>query len=434
MKSAHGAMSAKSALVKSELELVRLPNGVRIALDPMSNLHTAAVGVWQRVGARWESAEQNGIAHLFEHMAFKGAGPRDARQFAEAIENVGGIINAATGYERTAYFARVTSENAPFAIELIADILFAPHWHPAELEKEKGVVAQERGEAFDQPDDRVFELHQAALYPDQALGRPILGEEETLRHVDVAALSAFREAHMSPERVVISVAGAYDRDALVDTITARFGGLSAKPKIERPAARAHKGAADETRSLEQTHLVLSWPAPAAGADALFAARLLAEIFGGGMASRLFQEVRETRGLVYAIDAFLDAFEDDGRLIVYAGCAAENARDVAEIVRDQLHQLAAHGPTDAELRRAKAVAGAQLMMGMEAPSSRAEAHAARVLLRDKVISMEEFKDSLDAIDAAAVQALAREALKGPGCAAAIGPKAGHGAISAFHARS
>jgi predicted Zn-dependent peptidase len=417
-----------------ELELIRLPNGVRVALDPMPGLHTAAVGVWQRVGARWESAENNGVAHLFEHMAFKGAGSRDARQFAEAIENVGGVMNAATSYERTAYFARVVAENAPFALDLIADILFAPHWAPNDLEKEKGVVAQERGEAFDQPDDRIFELHQAALYPDQPLGRPILGEEETIRHISVADLNAFREAHMTPERVVISVAGAFDHNALLDTIEGRFGGLAPKPVLQCASAHAHKGAADETRALEQTHLLLSWPSPPAGAEEMFAARLLAEIFGGGMASRLFQEVRESRGLVYAIDAFLDAFEDDGRLIVYAGCAAEHAREVAEIVRDQLAALAEHGPTEAELRRAKAVAGAQLLMGMEAPSARAEAHAGRVLLRDRLIPMSEFKAKLDAVSVEALQAVARNALNGPVCAAAIGPKAGHGAIGAFHARS
>src|SRR5262249_17297699 len=151
--------------------------------------------------------------------------------------------------------------------------------------------------------------------------------------------------------------------------------------------------------------------------------LLAEIFGGGMASRLFQEVREARGLVYAIDAFLDAYEDDGRLIVYAGCAPENAADVGAIVIDQLHALADQGPTDAELARAKAVAGAQLLMGMEAPSARAEAHAARVMLRDRLISTEEFKHKLEAVERRAVQAIARAALGGPACAAAIGPKAG-----------
>lgn len=414
-------------------ELIRLPNGVRIALDPMPGLATAALGVWQRVGARWERAEENGVAHLFEHMAFKGAGARDAREFAEAVENVGAIVNAATSYERTAYYARILGEHAPFALDLIADILLEPHWSPDDLEKEKGVVSQERGEAFDVPDDRVFELHQAALYPGQPLGRPILGEEATVGALRVASLEAFRDAHLSPERVVISIAGAYDRDALVEAATRRFGGLKAKPAQTRPAAAPQAGAANETRKLEQTHLVLSWPAPAAGADELYAARLMAEIFGGGMSSRLFQEVREARGLAYAIDAFLEAFEDGGRLIVYAGCSANNAREVANIVRGELESLAQTGPTPGELQRAKAVARASLLMGLEAPSARAEARAGQLFLRDGFISFEEIGARVEAVTADAVRAAAVSALKGPACAAAIGPKAGHGAVDAFHAR-
>jgi|CXWL01.1.fsa_nt_gi predicted Zn-dependent peptidase len=418
----------------ADLELIRLPNGVRIALDPMPGLGTTALGVWQRVGARWERAEQNGVAHLFEHMAFKGAGGLSARQFAEAIENVGAIVNASTSYERTAYYARVLAEHAPFALGMIADILFAPHWDPADLEKEKGVVAQERGEAFDAPDDRVFELHQSALYPDQPLGRPVLGEEATLAKVTIPTLEGFRDAHMAPERVVISVAGAFDRAALMDTVEQRFAALSARPVQERPAARAHAGAVSEARKLEQAHVVLSWPAPPAGADQISAARLLAEIFGGGMASRLFQEVREARGLVYAIDCFVETFEDDGRLIVYAGCAAKNARMVAEIVGEQLALMAEKGPSETELARVKAVARAQLMMGAEAPSARAEAHAGQTFLRDRLFSFDEARARIEAVTGVAIQNLARAALAGPVCAAVIGPKAGLGAIEAFRARS
>ncbi len=417
-----------------ELELVRLANGVRVALDPMPGLGTAALGVWQRVGARWESAEQNGVAHLFEHMAFKGAGARDARQFAEAIENIGGSINAATSYERTSYYARVVAEHAPLALDMIADIVLAPHWNADDLEKEKGVVAQERGEAFDVPDDRVFELHQRALYPDQPLGRPILGEDATLANVGIETLEAFREAHLSPERVVIAIAGAFDRAAFLDAVDKRFGALKPKPAQQRLGARAFSGSVSEARKLEQAHLVLSWPGPAAGAETMFAARLLSEIFGGGMSSRLFQEVRESRGLVYAIDSFLDAIEDDGRLMVYAGCAAGNARAVAEIVRAELSALAETGPTEAELARAKAIARASLLMGLEAPSARAEARASQVFLRDRLIGFDELRDRIDAVSIKDVRALAQAALEGPACAAVIGPKAGHGALAAFHAQS
>ncbi len=417
-----------------ELELVRLPNGVRIALDPMPGLATAALGVWQRVGARWEPADLNGVAHLFEHMAFKGAGARDARQFAEAIENVGGVMNAATSYERTAYYARVLGEHAPFALELIADILFAPHWSPQDLEKEKGVVSQERGEAYDVPDDRVFELHQAALYPNQPLGRPILGTEDSLANVSVETLAAFRDAHMTPERVVLSIAGAFERDAFLAAAEERFGALAAKPVQACAPARAHPGRVAETRKLEQSHLVMSWPSPSAGSDAVLAARLLAEIFGGGMSSRLFQEVREARGLVYAIDAHVDTLEDDGRLGVYAGCAPKHAQEVAALVREQLALLADQGPTQPELVRAKAVARAQMLMGLEMPSARAEARVGQVLLRDRLISFDEIRAKIEAVTADEIQALARRALEGTDCVAAIGPASGHGALAAFEAHS
>ncbi len=418
----------------SELELVELNNGVRIALDPMPGLATTALGVWQRVGARWEPAEHNGIAHLFEHMAFKGAGGRDARQFAEAIESVGASVNAATGYERTAYYARTLAEHAPFALDLIADILFVPHWEPADLEKEKHVVTQERGEAFDAAEDRVFELHQGALFADQPLGRPVLGVEETLHGISVQTLIDFREAHMAPERLVVSVAGAFDRAAILDACESRFGALAAKPARDRPAASAQSGAAREARKLEQAHLVLSWAAPGAGEEAIYAARVMAEIFGGGMASRLFQEVRETRGLVYAIDAFLDTYEDVGRLAVYAGCAAKNARQVGAIVGEQLELMAEAGPSVGELARAKAVARAQLMMGAEAPSARAEARAGQVFLRGKLAPFEDLRDRLEAVTAEAVRAAARAALAGPLCSAAIGPKAGLGELAGFGAQS
>jgi predicted Zn-dependent peptidase len=193
------------------------------------------------------------------------------------------------------------------------------------------------------------------------------------------------------------------------------------------------GQASETRKLEQTHLVFSWPSPPAGGEGLYAARMLSEIFGGGMSSRLFQEVRETRGLVYAIDSATDTLEDDGRLSVYAGCSAQHAREVAEVVRDQLALMAAKGPTEAELNRAKAVTRASMLMGLEAPSARAEARVSQLFLRDKLTDFAELRARMDAVTCEQVQAIAAKALAGPACAAAIGHKAGHGALEAFGAK-
>lgn len=413
-------------------ELVTLPNGVRLALDPMP-LETAALGVFVRVGARWERAEENGIAHLFEHMAFKGAGGRDALQFAEAIENVGGHLNASTGYERTSYTARVTSEHAPLALEMIADMMLDPHWVADDLEKEKGVVAQERGEAFDQPDDRVFEIHQAALFADHPLGRPILGLEETVAGVTVDALRAFRDAHTVPARVVISVAGGYDRAAIVEGVQRRFGALAAAESIAPAPAAPAVAESAEARKLEQTHLVFSTAAAPATSDETFALWILSEILGGGMASRLFQDVRETRGLVYAIHSFTDAYEDVGRIGVYAGCAAKNAKTVAACVADAFEALAREGPTHAELARAKAVGAAALLMGAEAPSGRVEARASQVFLRGRIEPFSELRARIMAVTADDVRAAAARAMAGPVAAAAIGPKAGLGAAGAFRAR-
>ena len=414
-------------------ELITLDNGVRVALDPMPGLETAALGVWVRVGARWEKAEENGIAHLFEHMAFKGAGGRDALQFAEAIENVGGYLNAATSHERTSYTARVTSEHASFALDMLADMILDPHWIAADLEKEKGVVAQERGEAFDQPDDRIFEIHQAAVFPDHPLGRPILGLEETVAATTVDALRAFRDAHTTPARVVVCVSGGYDREGVIETARARFARVNAGPDIAATPARVAGAEAVEARKLEQTHLVFSGPAPAAGAQDATASWIFSEIFGGGMASRLFQDVRETRGLVYAIHSWLDVYDDIGRVGVYAGCDARNAKTVAQCVADAFEALARDGPTDAEMARAKAVVSAQTLMGAEAPLARAEARAAQVFLHGRLVPFSELRTRIAAVTAEDVRRLAGMAIAGPVSASAIGPKSGLGAAGAFRAR-
>jgi predicted Zn-dependent peptidase len=413
-------------------ELIALANGVRVAFDPMP-LETAALSVAVRVGARWERAEENGIAHLFEHMAFKGAGGRDALAFAEAIENVGGYLNAATGYERTSYTARIVADEAPFALDLIADMMLDPHWTPDDLEKEKGVVTQERGEAFDSPDDRVFEIHQAALFADQPLGRPILGDEATVAQVGVEDLRAFRDAHTTPARLVISIAGGYDRARVLETAERRFGALAPADPIPAAPAALLAGERTEARKLEQTHLVLTAGGYAAGDDNGVAAHIFSEIFGGGMASRLFQDVRETRGLVYAIHSYIDAYEDVGRIGVYAGCAAKNARTVAHCVADAFEALARDGPTDAEMKRAKAVVSASMLMGAETPSARAEARSSQAFLRNRIVPFAELRARVAAVTADDVSAVAARAIAGPIAAAAVGPKTGLGAAGAFRAR-
>jgi predicted Zn-dependent peptidase len=420
-------------MAELEAELVTLDNGVRVALDPMPGLATAAVGVWVRVGARWERAEENGIAHLFEHMAFKGAAGRDARTFAETVESLGASLNAATGYERTSYYGRALGEHAACALDLVADIVLEPHWAGEDLEKEKHVVAQERGEAFDQADDRVFEAHQALVFANQPMGRPILGEEETVGAVTIEALRAFRDAHLTAERVVIAAAGAFDRDDILDAAHRRFGELPRGEGARPVAAFAAGGAVGEQRRIEQANIALSWPGPSVGDSDLYAARLLAEILGGGMSSRLFQDIRETRGLVYAIDAYLETYEDVGRLGVFAGCAARDAGSVVGYVGDALEDLALRGPTAAELARAKATLCAGVLMGAEAPLARVEARAAQVFLLGAPALFSDLRARIEATTIEDVQAIAARAAAGGGAASVVGPKSGLGAAASFAAR-
>ena len=293
-----------------------LSNGVRVIADPMPSLESAALTVVTGAGARYEDARTNGWSHLLEHMVFKGAGGRTSRAIVEAIEQEGGWINAATGYERTSFQVRHLAGGLPLAMSVLADLLRRPTLDPAELEREKGVIAQEIAEATDTPDDQVFEMAQTAAFTDQPLGRPILGSEATLAPVDVAALEGWRAAlYGDPSRLVISAAGAVDEAELLAAAEAAFGDLAAPPAplTSAQAGRFTGGDTSEARKLEQAHLVMLLPGVGVRDPGWAVQRLFAEVLGGGMASRLFQEARETRGLCYAVDAYSESYADTGLL-------------------------------------------------------------------------------------------------------------------------
>jgi predicted Zn-dependent peptidase len=411
--------------------LHRLPNGVGLLLDPVAGARTTALGVHVRVGTRWERAEENGVAHFLEHLLFKGAGGRDAKALAEAAEGRGVYLNAATGYERTSYVARCLAEDAPFALDLLADLLRAPHLAAADIAMEKNVVLQEIGEANDAPEDRAGVLHQAAVFPDQALGRPILGEPATVQALTREAIETFLEGALAPDRVVIAVAGGFDAPALAATAERRFGGLRAgSPRTPAPAMAAG-GAAAEARKLDQSHIVLSGPAPAIGGALSVAARVAAEILGGGMSSRLFQDLREARGLAYAVEAYVEPYEDEGRLCIAAGCAPKDARELAARAADHAQALAASGPTPEELARAKRVLAAGLLMGAESLAGRADLAAAQVFAFGAVRTLDQIAAELDAVTAEDVGAVLRGfASAGRQAAAVVGPRPGLAATEVF----
>lgn len=410
-----------------------LPNGARVVIEPMAGLKTFALAVTASGGARYEADDQGGYAHLLEHMVFKGAGERGAKALAEDLEARGGQINAATGHERTTFQVRAMAEALPLGLEIVSDLVLRPWLDPAELAREKDVVVQEIAEAFDTPDDVVFELAQDKAFPGQPLGRPILGTPESVASATPERLDAFRRAIYAPERLVISIAGAVDEAEALALVRARFGDAPPSGVRSEPApARFVGGQATLARKLEQANLVWQLPAVPVTDPDYFALRLFAEILGGGMASRLFQKAREERGLAYAIDAWSDAYLDTGLLGVFAGCAANQAAPLARLVAEEIAELA-RAPGRAELDRGKAQLKASLFLALESPLARAERSAAQLSIFDRLFDADQIEAEIDAVSLDDLARVGARCLAPKASAsAALGPKRALAAADAFHA--
>ena len=412
--------------------LHRLPNGVSIVCDPMPGLESTALSVVIRGGARWETEETNGWSHLLEHMVFKGAGGRSARDIVEAIESEGGHINAATGYERTSFQVRCLKDGLPLALGVLADLVRRPALDQDELERERGVIGQEIAEAADTPDDRVFDLAQSRAFDGHSLGRPILGTVESIGRARRETLADFHQGLYASDRTVISVAGAVDGEALLKLAEAQFGDATApSDPLTPPAAAGFRGGeAIEARRLEQAHLVMLLPGIGARYPDYFTARLFAEALGGGMASRLFQEAREVRGLAYAIDAYHEAFDDTGLFGVYAGTNAADAAETARLTAEQIHDLSSN-VTAAELARSKALLKAHLFMARESPLARAEQNAGQLFLFGRLLKPTELAEGIDAVTSADFARFgARLLASGQSVVAVLGPKGAGRATEAF----
>jgi predicted Zn-dependent peptidase len=364
-------------------------------------------------------------------MVFKGAGERSARDIVEAIEAAGGHINAATGHERTSFQVRALKGGLPLAMAVVSDLVLRPRLDPADLAREKGVIAQEIAEAADTPDDLVFELAQAAAFAGQPLGRSILGAGASVAAATPDSLAAFRARLYAPDAIVISAAGAVDQSELVALAERWFTGPGAAGAPAPEPARFVGGLAPTTRALEQAHMVIMLPAPGMRDPDHYAVRLFTEMLGGGMSSRLFQEVRERRGLVYAIDAFADLHEDVGVVGVYAGAAAKDAAEAARLSAAEILGLA-EGLRDGELDRAKAQLKSGLFMARESALARAEQAAAQLLLLGRLQSTAEIAEAIDNVTAADIARIGRGLLEPGLCVAvALGPKRAGAAAEAAH---
>jgi predicted Zn-dependent peptidase len=401
------------------LTLATLANGLRIATDRVATVDTVSLGLWVDVGTRHEPAPVNGVAHFLEHMAFKGTERRSALAIAEEIEAVGGHLNAYTSRESTAFYAKVLKEDAPLALDILADILQHSTFEPAELERERTVILQEIGQANDTPDDIIFDHFQECAYPDQPMGRPVLGTPEIIRRLGRAQVMAYLRDHYGPRRMVLSVAGNIDPNRVADLAEGLLGNLPAGAPPTSEPARYEGGERRESRELEQLHLVLGFPGPAVGEPDYYAASVLSTAFGGGMSSRLFQEIRERRGLVYTIHSFLHGYRDGGLFGVYAGTGEEEAAELVPVLCEETLRLA-DGLTPVELARAKAQMKAGLLMSLESTSARCEQMAQHMLIHGTPFDPADLVRRIDAVDDAAIGRVVAGWRSGPPTLVAIGP--------------
>lgn len=402
------------------LQQHRLPNGFRIVTEHMPGLASAAIGVWVGAGGRHETSQQNGIAHFLEHMAFKGTARRTSLQIAEAIEDVGGYINAYTSREVTAYYVRVLENDVALGLDVIADILRNPILDPNEIDVERGVILQEIGQALDTPDDVIFDWLQEEAYPGQALGRTILGPAERVSNFGREDLQGFIADHYGPEQMILSAAGAVDHDEIVRLAETLFGDMPAKPLFQMDTARFQGGEMRQVKSLEQAHFALGFESPGYRADDIYVAQIYASALGGGMSSRLFQEIRENRGLCYTIFAQAGAYADTGMTTIYAGTSSAQLPELAQITIDEMKR-AASDMKPAEVARARAQMKASLLMGLESPSNRAERLARLIQIWDRIPPLEETIERIDAVTTGDVRDLAQHmASSAPAALALYGP--------------
>ncbi|MGF1456338.1 MAG: M16 family metallopeptidase [Alphaproteobacteria bacterium] len=389
--------------------VTELSNGLRVACDPMAGVESVALGVWVGAGGRHETAPENGIAHFLEHMAFKGTATRSARDIAETIEAVGGFFNAYTGRSQTAYHVRLLKDDVALGLDLLTDILRRPRFDTEEFERERTVILQELARANDTPDDLVFDLLQEAAYPEQAFGRPILGTLDSVRSFTTDHLRAFQDRHYRPDQLVISASGAVDPDRLHALAEAAFGDMApgGTPAAPEPA-KFRGGERRGTGDTEQVHLTLAFEGAPLGDPAYYASWAYGEILGGGMSSRLFQDIREERGLAYAVHAGARSYTDTGTLTVYTGTAPEALPEVAASVARNMRELAENVRPE-ELDRARAQIRSGVLMALESPGGRADAAATDLLQEGRIVPPTELVERVAAVDADAIRSFAARVL-------------------------
>lgn len=400
--------------------VTELPNGLRVVSDTMDQVETVSLGAWVEVGARDEDADINGISHLLEHMAFKGTQRRDAKAIAEEIENVGGHLNAYTTRESTAYYAKIMKEDMPLAVDIIADILQHSVMDSTELSREQDVIVQEINQSFDTPDDVVFDYFQETAFPDQALGRPVLGTADLVRAMTPDTLLGYIGKHYSATGMVFAAAGNLDHQRLVDLAEDAFDSLPEPTNGGHEQARYVGGDSHQTRDLEQAHVLVGLEGMAFDDPDFYAASVMSTVLGGGMSSRLFQEIREKRGMAYAIYAYLQCYTDGGLFGVYAGTDKSQVEELVPLIFAQIKEISG-GLLDTEIARARAQIKAGILMSLESTSSRSEQLARQMVVFKKPLSIEDTIAKVEAVDEDAIKRVAERLLASPPTLTTLGPE-------------
>ena len=402
------------------MRLTTLPNGLRVASRSMQSVETVAVGLYVDTGSRYEPVELNGLAHLFEHMVFKGAGGRSAREISELIENVGGDLNASTDREGTAFYASLLSPDLALGVGVIADLIRRPHFEEAHLTTEKKVVLQELAEAEDTASDIVFDYLQNVAFPRQPIGRSVLGDKASLDRISVDDLRGWLDTHYRPNRLILVAAGKLEHEQLVDLAEQQFGDMAAGPMVSPEAARFVGGWHYDRRKSRQAQVAIGMPAPAWGDSGNFAAQLFADVVGVGASSRLFQELRESQGLAYSVSAMAQPFADAGLFSVYVATDRDDAM-VAQAEVERVLAEAAETMTMAELDRAKALTKAAMLMSLESCWGQASYVATRLQREGRLVEPAEIVARLDAVTLDEVRAAGAKMLAGPRALACVGAK-------------
>ncbi|NHO32272.1 M16 family metallopeptidase [Acetobacter fallax] len=404
------------------IQQTRLPSGLTVVTERMDRVETVSFGAYVATGTRNERPEENGVSHFLEHMAFKGTAARSAAQIAEEIENVGGHINAYTAREQTAYYVKLLKDDLPLGIDIIGDILTHSAFAPEEVERERGVILQEIGQANDTPDDIVFDHFQETAFSGQPMGLPTLGTEALIRDMSRETLMSYMKTHYTPANMVVAAAGNLRHDAVVDMVARHFEDLPSVQIPDRTPSHYTGGEFRREKDLDQAHIVLGFPSVGFGDPDYYPVLLLSTVLGGGMSSRLFQEIREKRGLVYSVYSFASPFLDGGLFGIYAGTGEKEAAELLPVTLAELHKIQEQ-VGDAELSRARAQLKSSLLMSLESTGSRCEQIARQLQIFGRLIPVEETVQKINAVTPADICRAASRIFRAQPTLATLGPISG-----------